>query len=67
MCQENDEDLNHVLNVCKHISRTNQVIRDEDIMCSNDDELAREVVKRMNDFYTKVKEREQSNSSTLTE
>ena len=67
LCQENDEDLNHVLNICKHIMRNDQVIRDEDIMCGNDDDLAREVVKRMNDFYTKVKECEQSNSSTLTE
>ena len=63
LCGEHCEDVNHVINECSHITRTFE-IEEEEIM-SNNVEDPDELVRRMDEFSTKLKEKE--NESTCDE
>ena len=63
LCGEHCEDVNHVINECSHITRTFE-IEEEEIM-SNNVEDPDELVRRMDEFSTKIKEKE--NESTCDE
>ena len=55
MCDDEIEDVDHVLNVCPHVERTLEKITDEEVH-GEDIKCLKEVAKRMKNFFAKVEQ-----------
>lgn len=61
LCENDVEDIGHVLNSCIHISRNECITEDE--IYGDDCQKLEEIVKRMNEFVEKVEAKESSKMS----